>query len=263
MKKIIIAALAAFPVVASANIDQAFNQIGIYGQIVTNPSTVSASGPYGSGSASGSNTVGGIGATASGVNQWLWYTHLGFNYGFGAPINGGSGSGFDKFLGSGSGSINGAEHTHGHSLQFNLRVGKLFPFSSDIAVGPYLAYQYAGFAVGVNGVGTLTYDNNAIGGGIEAGTVLGNGLSFTGHVGYLAGVDASAGDGVGSLTHTPSSDDLQLGIRGNYAFTSNFGVFAGINYDRYSASDSDAAYAISGSATINQIRGLVGISYLY
>lgn len=263
MKKIITAAvLSVIPVVAMAGVQDAFNQIGIYGQAVDNNANLSVSDPNGSVSANGGNTVGGLGVTASGVNQSLWYTHLGFNYGFGSPINGGNATASDSNgSASASGSANG--YVNGHSLQFNLRIGKLFSVAPSMAVGPYLAYQYAGFSVGVNNIGTATYDNNAIGGGVEAGAELGSSIGLTGHIGYLAGVSATANAGGVSANNTPDADDLQIGAKASYAITSNAAIFVGIDYDRYSASDSYAPDAITGSATINQVRGLAGVSYLY
>ncbi|WP_139110825.1 hypothetical protein [Acidithiobacillus thiooxidans] len=88
MNKIAVAvALTLLPVYAmgasmTGSFGQTQNLIGIYGQVVGTPSSVSASDP--SASASGGNTVGGVGVFANGVNSDLWFMHLGFNYAAGA-----------------------------------------------------------------------------------------------------------------------------------------------------------------------------------
>lgn len=237
---------------------QTQNLIGVYGQAVGTPSSVSASVPGASASASGGNTVGGVGVFANGINSNLWFMHLGFNYGAGAPINGGS---WATTLGNGS--VNGAGYVNGHSLQFNARLGKLFQVAPVWAVGPYLAYQYAGFRVGLNGVGSANYSNNAVGGGVELVTDTGGPFDISAHLGYLAGVSASASAGGYSAHNPPSSGVLQIGAKGVYAFTNHFSAFAGIAYDRYNATYSYAPSAFTLSATINEVRGLVGVAYRY
>ncbi|BBF66609.1 hypothetical protein AFERRID_28270 [Acidithiobacillus ferridurans] len=92
----------------------------------------------------------------TGVNQELWYTHLSADYAFGSPINGG---GITGTLAGGSGT--GSAHVSGHSMAFNARIGKLFAIGEDAAVGPYLAYQYADFKLGLDGI-TARYQNNAV-----------------------------------------------------------------------------------------------------
>ncbi len=207
-----------------AEYGEAQNLIGIYGQIVSTPSSASISG---------GNTVGGVGIFATGVNSQLWTAHLGFNYAAGAPI--------------------GGAYPSGYSMQFNLRLGKLFAVTPEVAVGPYLAYQYANFRTDLNGnLGHESYQNNAIGGGVEATTNLGGPLDFTGHLGYLAGVGSSASASGFNVINAPSADDLQIGARAVYAFTSQFSAFAGVAYDHYQ---------VSYDSPSNEIRGLVGMAY--
>ena len=253
MKKLLLLA-ALFPVAALAQgYGQAENLIGAYGEVVGTPSSVTANAPGYSAYASGGNTAGGGGVFADGVNNSLFFTHLGFNYADGAPIAGGSVT-VNNVSASGSGA-------NGHSWQFNLRFGKLFPVSSMLAVGPYLAYQYADFRVGVNGYGSAYYRNNAIGGGLQVATNTGGPFDLTGHIGYLAGVSSSAGDSAGAATNPPNAGVLQIGARGVYAFNPEFSAFAGVAYDRYHASDSYAPDQITGSATINEVRGMFGLAY--
>jgi len=238
------ALLAVFPTFAlAASFGQTQNIIGIYGQVTGTPSTLSASDASHSASASGGNTSGGIGVFANGVNSQLWFVHLGFNYTDGAAIS------------SSSTSVNG------HSMQFNARIGKLFPVAPAFAVGPYLAYQYANFKMGVNGIGNADYNNNAMGGGLEIVTNTGGPFDVSAHIGYLAGVTASASvDGYGAH-NPPSSGVLQMGAKGVYSFTPQFSAFAGVAYDRYHASYNYAPDSINASATINEVRGMVGLAY--
>jgi len=254
MKKLLVLAAFAPAAAFAQGYGQAMNVIGAYGQVVGTPSSVSASAPGYSVHGSGGNTVGGGGVFASGVNNSLFFTHLGFNYADGSPISGGS-------VTLNAGSVSGSEPTHGHSMQFNFRLGKLFPLDSTYAVGPYLAYQYADFAVGLNGVGSAHYHNNAVGGGVQLVTNTGGPFDLSAHVGYLAGVSASASDNAGSASNPPSSGVLQIGARGVYAFSSDFSGFAGVAYDRYHASYSYAPAQITGNATINEVRGMVGLAY--
>lgn len=264
MNKIAVAvALTLLPVYAmgasmTGSFGQTQNLIGIYGQVVGTPSSVSASDPSASASASGGNTVGGVGVFANGVNSDLWFMHLGFNYAAGAAISGGSGT-VNNNNASSSTSVNG------HSLQFNARLGKLFAVTPVVAVGPYLAYQYADSKLGVNGFGNVTYGNNALGGGVELVTNTGGPFDVDAHIGYLAGVDATASantiDGSGSFSNPPSSGVVQLGAKGVYAFTPQFSAFAGIAYDRYHTSYNYPLEAVSASATINEVRGMVGLAY--
>lgn len=235
---------------------QTQNLIGIYGQVVGTPSSVSASEGGESASASGGNTVGGVGVFANGVNSDLWFVHLGFNYAAGAAISGGTAS-------SGGASASRSEPVNGHSMQFNARIGKLFAVAPAIAVGPYLAYQYADFKVGLNGVGNAAYDTNGLGGGVELITNTGGPFDLSAHVGYLAGVSASASADGYKVVNPPSSGVLQLGAKGVYAFTPQWSAFAGVGYDRYHASYSYAPDAISASATINEVRGMVGLAYRF
>jgi hypothetical protein len=258
-KKIIMVAAitaAAIPVAASANaLSSGLNSIGVYGQIVGTPSTVSASDPNGSITASGGNTEGGVGVTLSGVNSDLFFTHLGFDYGAGPAINGGSYTLYNKSgtaVASGSGSAN----VGGHTLQFNARLGKGFAIGENAMVGPYVAYQYGQFTEGLDGY-KETYDNNALGGGLFAAVAATNEITLSGHVGYLAGISASAS----GLTGTPSSNVLQVGGRADYRFDTRWSGFVGVAYDRYSASDS--VNGVNGNAHINDIRGIFGLAYHY
>lgn len=260
MKKILTAALLTLtPAVALAQgFGQAMDLFGIYGQIDGTPSTLSASVPGASLHGSGGNTNGGVGVFAAAVNNDLYFTHLGFDYSAGAPISGGSLTGSDA---NGTGNLSGSEHTNGHSLQFNARIGKLFQVAPVIAVGPYLAYQYANFRGSINGFGSASYDNNALGGGVELVTNTGGPFDISAHLGYLAGVSATASDNYGSAPNTPSSGVLQLGARGVYSFTPHFSAFAGVAYDRYHASYAYAPYQLTATATINDVRGMVGLAY--
>ncbi|MGE4531667.1 MAG: hypothetical protein AB7C98_10140 [Acidithiobacillus sp.] len=256
MKRFLILAVLAIPTVASANsLTAGLDNIGVYGQIVGTPTTLSATVPgYGSATASGGNTTGGIGVSATGINQQLWFMHLGFNYAFGPAIDGGSAkfTSADGVSESGSGSAN----DHGHSLQFNARLGKAFEVAHNVIVGPYLGYQYAKFSLGLDGY-SASYGNNAFGGGVYAAMAPTNQITLSGHIGYLAGVSATAT----GATHTPSSDVLQVGAKADYRFDPNWSGFIGVDYDRYSASDQ--VNASVGSVHINDVRGLVGMAYHY
>ncbi len=247
MKKIAaIFLLSALPSLAlGAEYGEAQDLIGIYGQVVSTPS-------------SGGNTAGGIGIFASAVNRQLWFAHMGFNYSDGAAISGGTITGTSP---SGSTSVTGASSGNGYGMQFNLRLGKLFEVAPQVAIGPYLAYQYAKFDAGLNGEGSARYENNAAGGGVEVTTDLGGPFDFTGHLGYLAGISASSSANGYGAANPPSSGVLQLGVRGVYAFSSHFSAFAGIVYDRYHASYSYVPASLSVSATVNEIRGLAGLAY--
>ncbi|MBU2754213.1 hypothetical protein HFU84_02055 [Acidithiobacillus sp. CV18-2] len=271
MKKIVltVAALAAIPSISMADdmvgsFGQTENLLGLYGQFVSTPSSVSASIPGASASASGSQTVGGMGVFANGINGQLWFVHLGFNYGFGAPLSGGSGS-VVSVLGNASASYHAK--TYGHSLQFNARAGKLFQVSPTIAVGPYIAYQYADFYIGYDGLGTVKYGNNGLGGGVEVATNTGGPFDVSAHAGYLAGLSSTAtatyqGNSYGA-ENPPASGIFQLGAKGVYAFSDDFSAFAGVNYDRYHATYSYAPYQLAAAATINEVRGMVGLAYHY
>jgi len=257
MKRFLILAALAIPAFASADsLSTGLDSIGVYGQIVGTPTTISASIPgYGSATASGGNTTGGIGVSATGVNQQLWFTHLGFNYAFGPAINSATATVYNASgnpIASGSGSVN----DHGHSLQFNARLGKAFEVAHDVIVGPYIGYQYAQFSVGLDGY-SASYGNNAVGGGIYAAMAPSSQITLSGHLGYLAGVSATATD----AKNTPSADDLQVGAKADYRFDSRWSGFVGVDYDRYSASDQ--VNATLGNAHINDVRGLVGMAYHY
>lgn len=248
MKKVIAAAIAlsVFPTYAlAASFGQTQNLIGVYGQVTGTPSSISASDKTQSVSASGSNTSGGIGVFANGVNNQLWFVHLGFNYTDGPAVS------------SNSVAVNG------HSMQFNARIGKLFSVAPAFAVGPYLAYQYANFKLGLNGVGNISYNNNAMGGGLEVVTNTGGPFDIDAHVGYLAGVTASASADGYNAHNPPSSGVLQMGAKGVYSFTPQFSAFAGVAYDRYHGSYNYVPNDISASATVNEVRGMVGLAYKF
>ena len=255
-----IAAIA--PVAAADTLSHALDTIGVYGEIAATPSNASAGTPYGSISANGGNTNGGVGITMTGVNQELWYTHLSADYAFGSPINGGTISGALNNVGTAPAS--GSAHVSGHSMAFNARIGKLFGIGEDAAVGPYLAYQYADFKMGLDGV-TAGYRNNAVGGGVFGALALSSRLSMTGHLGYLARVSASASAtdyyGSYSVHNPPSSGVFQIGAKVDYRFDQDWSMFGGLDYDRYYASYSYIPYALNASATINDIRGVVGMAY--
>jgi hypothetical protein len=252
-------AMAAIAPSAAANtLSQALETIGVYGEGVSTPSSVSVTAPHGGVSANGGNTTGGLGITMTGVNKELWYIHLGADYAFGAPINGGTISGASNHVGTVTGA--GSAHVSGHSMAFNARYGKLFAIGEDAAVGPYLAYQYADFKMGLNGY-TADYRNNAVGGGVLGALVISSRLSMTGHLGYLAGISASSSAAGYSASNPPSSGVLQVGAKVDYRFGQAWSVFGGIDYDRYTASYSYTPYALNASATINDIRGLVGMAY--
>lgn len=254
--------LAIAPTVQANTISQAINTIGVYGEVVSTPSSVSATDPYGSVSANGGNTTGGVGVTMTGVNKELWFTHLSADYAFGPPINGGTISGTLNNVSSASAS--GSANVSGHSMAFNARIGKLFAIGENAAVGPYFAYQYADFKAGLNSA-TARYRNNAVGGGVFGALVVSSRLSMTGHLGYLAGISstASASDYYGSYSvkNPPSSGVLQIGAKVDYRFAQEWSVFGGLDYDRYTASYSYVPYALNANATINDIRGIVGMAY--
>jgi hypothetical protein len=147
-------------------------------------------------------------------------------------------------------------------MAFNARIGKLFAIGEGAAVGPYLAYQYADFKMGLDGY-AAAYRNNAAGGGVFGAVVVSSNMSLTGHLGYLAGVSASASAAGYSANNPPSSGVLQVGAKLNYRFDHDWSVFGGINYDRYSASYSYTPKALNASATINDVRGIVGMAYHY
>ncbi|MDD5377976.1 MAG: hypothetical protein ACYDD9_05995 [Acidithiobacillus sp.] len=256
MTALAIAAIA--PVAAADTLSQALDTIGVYGEVAATPSSASASVPSGSVSANGGNTNGGVGITMTGVNQELWYTHLSADYAFGSPINGGTISGT---LNNGGGApASGSANVSGHSMAFNARIGKLFAIGENAAIGPYVAYQYADFKMGLDGY-TAAYRNNAVGGGAFGALVVSSRLSVTGHLGYLAGVSASASAAGYGANNPPSSGVLQIGAKADYRFDPDWSVFGGIDYDRYSASYSYVPYALNASATINDIRGIVGMAY--
>ena len=248
--------LAIAPTVQADTLSHALNTVGVYGEVAVTPSSLNAhAAGGGSVTGNGGNTNGGVGIGMTGVNGNLWYTHLGADYAFGAPINGGTISGT---LGTGSGSA----HVSGHSMAFNARIGKLFAIGEDAAVGPYLAYQYADFKMGLDGY-TAAYRNNAVGGGVFGAFVVSSNMSLTGHLGYLAGVSASGSAAGYSANNPPSSGVLQVGAKLNYRFDHDWSVFGGINYDRYSASYSYTPIALNASTTINDVRGIVGMAYHY
>ncbi|MCL4527297.1 MAG: hypothetical protein M1492_12750 [Gammaproteobacteria bacterium] len=259
MTALVIAAVAP---VAAANtladsLSHALDTIGIYGEVAGTPSSVTANTPQASLSANGGNTNGGAGIAMTGVNSQLWYVHLGADYAFGAPINGGTATG----------TINGitptatqSAHVSGHSMAFNARIGKLFAIGNNAAIGPYLAYQYADFKWGLDGY-TAAYRNNAVGGGVFGAVAIDPQITLTGHLGYLAGISASASAAGYSAHNPPSSGVLQVGGKVDYRFDPAWSVFGGLDYDRYSASYSYTPYALNASATINDIRGIVGMAY--
>lgn len=231
MKKIVmVATLLAAPALASADsLSTGLDNIGVYGQIVGTPTTISAGN---SGSVSGGNTTGGVGISATGVNSQWWFTHLGFNYGAGPIVS------------------NSSYHSGGHSLQFNARIGKGFEVANDVIVGPYLGYQYTQFSFGLDGY-SASYNNNALGGGIYGAVAPTSQITLTGHVGYLAGVSANNGN--------PSANVLQIGAKADYRFDSEWSGFVGVGYNRYSASQQ--FYATNVGLHVNDIRGIFGLAY--
>ncbi len=244
-------------------LSHALNTVGVYGEVAATPSSLNAHAAGGASvTGNGGNTTGGVGVTMTGVNQNLWYVHLGANYAFAAPFNGYTGSSnvpiVNYYLPAQSASAN----VSGHSMAFNARIGKLFAVGQDAAVGPYLAYQYADFKMGLDGY-TSAYRNNAVGGGVFGAFVVSSNMSLTGHLGYLAGVSASGSAAGYSANNPPSSGVLQVGAKLNYRFDHDWSMFGGINYDRYSASYSYTPIALNASATINDVRGIVGMVYHY
>ena len=246
--------LAIAPTVQADTLSHALDTIGVYAEAVDTPSNVTASDVYGSETANGGNTTGGLGLQLSGVNRDWWFTHIGVNYAFGSPFNGGGVNGVVNG--------NGSAHVSGHSMSFNLRFGKGFQIGQNALIGPYLAYQYAQFQSSLDGY-SATYGNNGVGGGVFAADAVSNSLTVTGHIGYLAGVTATASAAGYAASNPPSSGVLQLGAKIDYQFSREFSVFAGLNYDRYSASYSYTPIALNASATINDIRGIAGLAYHY
>jgi len=141
-------------------------------------------------------------------------------------------------------------------LQFNARIGKGFAIGENAMVGPYVACQYGQFTESLDGY-KETYDNNALGGGLFAAVAATNEITLSGHVGYLAGISASAS----GVTGTPSSNVLQVGGRADYRFDSRWSGFVRVAHDHYSASDS--VNGVNGNAHINNIRGIFGLAYHY
>jgi hypothetical protein len=155
MKPIILAAALFIPLViplgANANdLRNRLDSLGIYGQIVGTPSSVTAGNPHGSITASGGNTSAGVGATFNGANSEWWFAHLGFDYGAGPALNGGTYTIYSP-PGVKVGGGPSPSNRRGQSLQFNARFGKGFQVAQNVIVGPYIGYQYAQFTLWVKG----------------------------------------------------------------------------------------------------------------
>ncbi|MBU2766720.1 hypothetical protein HAP94_11045 [Acidithiobacillus ferrivorans] len=151
--------------------------------------------------------------------------------------------------------------TGGGMTGINVKAGYLFPFSQDLRVGPYLAYQYTHFGINFDSSqvqnASLHFSNNAIGGGLEAGYGIGP-LVFTGDVAYLAGIIATStirGNGYNYSASTigGSSDMFQVGLQANYQISGPWFAMAGFKYDDY----------MNGSGNLNLLQGNVGFGYSF
>lgn len=238
--------------VVHADLLHHLNTNAIYGEAVANSSTLSVTSGANSENLTGNHMVGGVGVQFSGINATLWFLHMGLNYGLGPIANGGTATG--TVNGTGSGPVSG------NSLAFNFRFGKGFRLSRALLAGPYLADQYARFSASLYG-SSLTYINNAIGGGVYAALAISKDVTFTGHAGYLVSASSSASLSGANVAGMPGADVLQAGGKVDYATSPHYSLFAGVEYDRYSGSY--AAPTVTANATITEVRGMVGLAYHY
>ncbi|MBU2784228.1 hypothetical protein HAP93_00345, partial [Acidithiobacillus ferriphilus] len=147
MKHIILVVALCVPLGANANVlRNGLDSLGIYGQVVGTPSRVTAGNAYGSITASGGNTTTGVGVAFNGANSEWWFAHLGFDYGVGPALNGGTYTIYSP-TGVKVGSGPSPSNISGHSLQFNARFGKGFQVAQNVIVGPYIGYQCAQFTL--------------------------------------------------------------------------------------------------------------------
>ena len=203
---------------------------------------------------SGRDTIGGIGAQFSGINRALWFIHFGLNYGFGPLAKGGTATG--AINGSASGPVSG------HSRTLNLRFGKGFRVSPGVIIGPYFAYQYAQFSAEL-GPYSLTYTNNGAGGGFYGAVAATKALTFLAHADYLVSTSTSASFSGTKIPNMPGAGVLQLGAKVDYRMTHDYSLFAGVEYDRYTASYTVPFGTAHVNGKIQEIRGLVGLAYHY
>ncbi len=250
MKRVIFAAALFIPLGANANIlRDGLNSLGVYGQIVGTPSRVIAGNSYGSIIASGGNTTTGVGVAFNGANSEWWFAHLGFDYGVGPVLSGGT---YTIYTPTGVKVAGGPSPTHvrGHSLQFNARFGKGFRIARNAIVGPYIGYQCAQFTLWVKGQ-SAAYVNNALGGGVYGAIAPTSRITVSGHIGYLGGIS----------TNAPGANVLQVGTKADYRFDSSWSGFVGVDYDNYSASGRMGTG--SRSIHVNAVRGIFGVAYHY
>lgn len=214
---------------AFAGVSGPLNSVAAYGNIsgVTN---------------SGGNLTGGVGVKASYLNSNGWLFTAGYHHDFGAPFA----SPYDT--------------TGGGTSGINVKAGYLFQVVPDLVAGPYLGYDYTHFGVNFTKDATaanLSYDNNAIGGGLYAAYGMGY-LTVSANVGYLAGIDATdtlSADGQKLAVNGSkvSSNMLQFGLQADYKITGPWYALAGFKYDRY----------MNGSLHINTLQGDFGIGYSF
>ena len=250
MKHIILVVALCVPLGANANVlRNGLDSLGIYGQVVGTPSHVTAGNAYGSITASGGNTTTGVGVAFNGANSEWWFAHLGFDYGVGPALNGGTYTIYSP-TGVKVGSGPSPSNISGHSLQFNARFGKGFQVAQNVIVGPYIGYQCAQFTLWVMGQ-SAAYVNNALGGGVYGAIAPTSRITISGHIGYLGGIS----------TNAPGANVLQVGTKADYRFDSSWSGFVGAYYDRYSASGRMGT--ASRDIRVNDVRGIFGLAYHY
>lgn len=239
---------------AHAHLLRTLNTDAIYGQIVANSSTLS--GAYGTTSErlSGIHTIGGIGAEVSGINKSLLFIRFGLNFGFGPLAKEGTATGVVN--------ASASAPVSGHSRAFNFRLGKGFLVGQDVLIGPYLAYQYAQFSDAL-GDASLTYTNNAVGGGFYGAIAASKTITVSAHAGYLVSFSPTASLSGTDIPDMPGADVLQVGGKLDYRMTHSSSLFMGIDYDGYRGSYTYVTGTPTLSVNVDEIRGILGIAYHY
>lgn len=221
--------MASFGTAFANGVSGPLNSVAVYGNIAGITNT-------------GGNTTGGLGIKGSYLNSNGWLFTAGYRHDFGAPFA----SPYDT--------------TGGSMTGINVKAGYLMQVAPDLVVGPYLGYQYSHFGVNFTENATaanLSYANNAIGGGLYAAYGTGD-LTFTGNVGYLAGIDATdtlSADGqkISANDSRLSSNLLQVGLQADYKISGPWYALAGFKYDRY----------LNGPSHITLLQGDFGVGYSF
>ncbi len=217
------AAALLFSPMAFAGVGQVLNSVSLYGNLngISND---------------GGQTTGGLGVKGS------WWQN---NVLFSANYHHDFGSSFAV-----------PDRTGGANTGVNVKLGYLVPFSSSLAIGPYLAYQYQRWTVDGPDSAAFHETNNAIGGGGMMALGLGP-LTLTGNVGYLDGVSATYSYTQGGYkdaftTAKGSENVLQLGAQANLQIAGPFFAFTGFKWDRY-----------MNHGALNVLQGNVGLGYSF